>query len=354
MNWFYVKHGAQAGPVDRAELDRLAQTGEVTRETLVWMQGMASWQPYATVAGNPPPPPAPLAPGLVRCAECGQGFPPEQLITLAGRTVCGACKPVAVQKFQEGVVSFGRTVDAEELWQRVQQRGFDFTIGSVLSRSWELVKSNYWPCVGVTLLCYVVMMGAGQVPLLGILAAFLVQPQIMAGLYWYFLRQFRGEGATVNDSFAGFRRGYGQQALYMVVVFGIILGVVILCAVPMVLIMAATSKSHSDSSFAIWGAVALLIPMMLVMWYFMVCWIFTPILILDKGLDALAAMKLSRRVVRLRFWKLVGLFFVTGMICMLGLLALIIGAIFLLPLFFAALSRVYEDAFGEEGPVLQG
>jgi hypothetical protein len=314
------------------------------------MQGMAAWQPYSTVSSKPVAPISTLEPGLVRCAECGQGFPPEQLITLAGRSVCGACKPLAVQKFQEGVVSFGREVDAEELWQRVQRRDFDFTIGSVFSRAWALLSSNYWPCMGVTLLCYVVMMGASQVPFLGLLGAFLVQPQMMAGLYWYYLKQFRREGATVNDSFAGFRRGYWQQALYVLVLFAIIFGVILLIGLPLALVAGFLTKTHHDSLMALFVFIGI-VPMVLAMWYFMACWIFAPLLILDKGLTAMAAMKLSRRVVSLRFWKLFGLFFLTGLITMAGLFALFIGIIFTLPFFFAILARVYEDAFGDDEPV---
>lgn len=217
MNWFYAtKEKTQAGPVDQTTLEGLLRSGTISSDTLVWQQGMDAWKPYSTLFGSAS---SSSAAGGTRCAECDQEFPPDQLIALAGRSVCATCKPVAIQKLQEGVVSFGSPVDAGELWQKVQQRGFDFTLSSVLSRSWNMVKANYWPCVGVTLLCYLIMMGAGQIPLLGLLAIFLVQSQIMAGLNWYLLKQFRGESATLNDAFAGFRRGYGQQALYMLIFF---------------------------------------------------------------------------------------------------------------------------------------
>lgn len=352
MNWFYAtKDQTQAGPVDETTLSSLLGSGTITAETLIWKQGMASWQPYATVFS--PPPQTAVAPGTSRCAECGQAFPPEQLILLAGRPVCGACKPIAVQKFQEGVVSFGSPVDADELWRKVEQRGFDFTIGSVLSRSWNLVKGNLWPCIGVTLLCYLIMMGAGQIPILGLLAVFFVQSQMMAGLSWYFVKQFRGEGATLNDSFEGFRRGFGQQALYMLILMGLFLGVMLIMGVLAAIIVPLISNlGKSGSESMVFGILAIaFIPAIFVMWYLVLCWIFTPLLILEKGLKATAAMNLSRKVVHLRFWKLLGLFLVLGLLGLAGTLALIVGLIFVLPVAFAAISRVYEDAFGDEGPV---
>lgn len=70
-------------------------------------------------------------------------------------------------------------------------------------------------------------------------------------------------------------------------------------------------------------------------------------LILDKGLNALPALKLSRRVIRLRFWKVFGLFFVLGLLAIAGMFALCIGFLVVIPVAFAVIARLYEDAFGE-------
>lgn len=358
MNWFYsTKEKTQAGPVDESVLEELFRSGAITGQTLVWKEGMTDWAPYSSVLPLPSASQAAAVTrsGTARCAECGQSFPPDQLISLGGRTICGGCKPVAVQKLQEGAVNFGQTVDPEVLWQQIRQRGYDFTIGSTISRSWKLVTGNLWPCIGVTLLCYLIMVGAQQIPILGLFAMFLVQPQIMAGLNWYFLKQFRGQPATLNDGFEGFRRGYGQQAIYMLIVFAIIFGAIFLCAIPAAIIIPIMASAAEKSGDGIsWIAIAVMFviftPIILAIWYFMICWFFTPLLILDKGLKATAAMKLSRRVVQLHFWKIVLLFIVIGLMCLVSLLALIVGIIFMLPIAFAALSRLYEDAFGEDRP----
>lgn len=346
MNWFYAtKEKTQAGPVDETALAELLRSGTITPGTLIWKQGMDDWKPYSSLFGATTP--TSLS-GQSQCAECGQEFAPDKLVQIGGRTVCAGCKPVAVQKLQEGVVSFGASVTMEELWQRVQQRGFDFQAGAMISESWKLVKGNLWPCIGVTLLCYLIMVGAGQIPLLGLLAAFFVQTQIMSGLNYYFLKQFRGEEANLNDAFTGFRRGFWQQALYMVIVMGVFIVLMLAMMIPAFVIAFATSggKSPNEGPFVI-ALVIAMIPFALAVWYLMLSWIFAPLLIVDKGLKAVEAMKLSWRVVRLRFWKLLGLFFLVGLLCMAGFLALIVGAIFVLPLAFATISRAYEEAFGE-------
>jgi uncharacterized RDD family membrane protein YckC len=52
MNWYYAKEGQQTGPVDEAALNDLVRTGVIREDTLVWREGMPSWQPYATARGT--------------------------------------------------------------------------------------------------------------------------------------------------------------------------------------------------------------------------------------------------------------------------------------------------------------
>lgn len=62
--WHIAKEGAAQGPYGRGHLGRLVAEGGVTRETLVWAQGMDGWKPAGEVAElaqlftvMPPPPP---------------------------------------------------------------------------------------------------------------------------------------------------------------------------------------------------------------------------------------------------------------------------------------------------------
>ena len=56
MNWYYAVGHQQQGPVTEAQLRALAKDGVVTPDTLVWREGLASWQPWRTVAGAGLPP----------------------------------------------------------------------------------------------------------------------------------------------------------------------------------------------------------------------------------------------------------------------------------------------------------
>jgi hypothetical protein len=69
VRYFVALNNQQAGPFDAARLAELARTGQLTRETLVWKEGMGAWGPagqiqelVALFGGPPPIPPGGGAP----------------------------------------------------------------------------------------------------------------------------------------------------------------------------------------------------------------------------------------------------------------------------------------------------
>lgn len=72
MLWYYAKNDQRFGPVEEAELHRLAAAGQLSPTDLVWRQDLPDWKrageveglfpAAARVAMPPPPPPAAFAP----------------------------------------------------------------------------------------------------------------------------------------------------------------------------------------------------------------------------------------------------------------------------------------------------
>jgi hypothetical protein len=92
----YSLNGQQRGPVSEDQLRQMIATGTISPDTLVWREGMADWQPLASVVSG--------ISSTVRCSVCGQMFPPDQTLTIGGKVVCANCKPRFVQGMREGVV----------------------------------------------------------------------------------------------------------------------------------------------------------------------------------------------------------------------------------------------------------
>jgi uncharacterized membrane protein len=76
-------------------------------------------------------------------------------------------------------------------------------------------------------------------------------------------------------------------------------------------------------------------------------WVFTFALIIDRGLGFWEAMETSRQVVMQRIWRVLGLLFVSGLIGILGVLALGIGIFVAVPVGMGMVACAYEDLFGE-------
>lgn len=72
--WYVSVEGQQHGPYSGEQLVSFTQSGNITRESMVWTDGMAEWLPAARIEGlfaAAAPAPAPV---LVRPATAGTGF----------------------------------------------------------------------------------------------------------------------------------------------------------------------------------------------------------------------------------------------------------------------------------------
>jgi uncharacterized RDD family membrane protein YckC len=120
MKWYYADSGRQVGPVEESVLDDLVRQGVVRDETLVWCEGMASWQRHGAVrgassSGSGPapsaPPPTPVAPALGAdtryCSECGRAVPASQLTSYGDVSVCAQCQPAYAQRLSGATRHFG-------------------------------------------------------------------------------------------------------------------------------------------------------------------------------------------------------------------------------------------------------
>ncbi|MFY9825171.1 MAG: GYF domain-containing protein [Thermoanaerobaculia bacterium] len=62
MMWYYRRGEAQLGPVSWEDLVNAARTGGLGSGDLVWTDGMAQWQPAATIPGLLPQTPVAMPP----------------------------------------------------------------------------------------------------------------------------------------------------------------------------------------------------------------------------------------------------------------------------------------------------
>jgi len=221
------------------------------------------------------------------------------------------------------------------------ERDYELDIGSCISRSWELVRKNFWPVVGVSLLVVIAIAVINQVMGLftrsaihamifqhrvsvgGLLIIFLtslasapVYTILIGGLFKYYLKLIRGENAMVGDAFAGFGPSAGQLLLLGLVQYLLVNVGFLLCIIPGI--------------------------------YLSVAWYFATPLVIDGRLGFWDAMELSRKVVSKHWFIVFGFLLVVGLITACGILACCIGVFVSIPVGFVAVMYAYEDIFGRQ------
>ncbi|MEW6303188.1 MAG: GYF domain-containing protein [Verrucomicrobiota bacterium] len=350
MNWYYAEGTQQTGPITEADLDALFASGRINAATLVWREGMANWQPYGQVKPVPAGAPA----GTVACSQCGGSFPPDEVIQYGGLAVCATCKPVFLQRLKEGASVAGSVPGGQLSPEEILARDYEIRIGDTISRSWTLVKDNFWPAVGAVFFVFLLLMGVGLIPRVGSFVQVVLQGPLTGGVYYFFLKLLRGEDASIGDAFSGF----GPRFLHLMLVHVTTIVFAVLCFLPMIICLVALGLSVGASGgrglgsagSAMIGAVVLfgLIGVIGAV-YLGTCWTFALTLVMDRGMSFWEAMQLSRRVVQKEWFMVFLLLVVAGIVAVLGILGCGVGIIVTLPIYNAAIAVAYEDIFSARG-----
>jgi len=179
-------------------------------------------------------------------------------------------------------------------------------------RSWALLRSDFWPLVGVSALMIALFGVCGYTQHIGL---FFVSPlfggALSGGWYYYFLLRIRGQPATAADAFGGFTRAF-----------------VTLVATGLLVTLLVTL-----------GLCLLIIPGI----YLGVAYAFAYILATDQRLGVWEAMETSRRVITRQWWRVLGLLLLGIPFFLLGIAALGVGIFVAIPLMVGAVAYAYED-----------
>jgi uncharacterized membrane protein len=215
---------------------------------------------------------------------------------------------------------------------------YELDIGGCFSRSWELVKSNFWPVIGVNALIFFILIGFNQItglftgPIIqGMIRQHAVSPGgifivvlvsivsapvymvLMAGLMMYFLKLIRGEPATIGDAFAGFGPMIGQLVLLGLVTNLLALIGYALCIIPGI--------------------------------FLQVAWLFSVPLVIDRRMNFWDAMELSRKMVCKHWFIVFAFLIIYGLVGLAGVIACCIGILVTIPIGFGAWMYAYETIF---------
>ena len=212
-----------------------------------------------------------------------------------------------------------------------------------IKAGWELIRSQYWLFVGMTVVGIII---GSVVPL------WILMGPMMCGIYLALFQTRRGQPIEFGLLFKGFDY-FGDAViatlLHMIPLVIVIAPAYILYIVGMFGMMASSQNGQPDPAamlgfFAVFGVVFLVI--MLLMIVLSVVFAFAYPLIVDRRLKGFDAVKLSIRAGFANFWRLLGMMFLTGLLTFVGVLFCYVGAFFVMPIGIAAIAAAYEQVFG--------
>ena len=229
-------------------------------------------------------------------------------VKTAVETIAGSATPAAFG----GDPAQGGRVNPEAFIEEALARDYTLDIGRCLSRGWTLVRSDFWPLVGITALVLVLLSAVSSSEKTSVLGMLLGGP-LFGGLWFHFLKKLRGELVSVETAFAGF----SSRFLHLVL------------------------AGFVTDLLTMLGLLCLLVPGI----YLLVAWNFTLPLVIDQRLDFWAAMRLSRKMITKHWWKFFWFLALLVAIDLAGAACFCVGFFVAFPVTFAALVCAYEDTF---------
>lgn len=216
-----------------------------------------------------------------------------------------------------------------------------------LGRAFELWKTHLLPLVGVTLLVLLAQSLAGLIPIVGLLSGLLLKGVFYGGLYYYYLGLKRGQRREVGDAFAGFTKAFVPLMLATIFVTLLSLAIALPFFAPWIVfaVKVMLNGINHGVTFPTPNAWMILLTLagLPVIIYITTAWSFTFLLVIDQGLSPWTAMEVSRRVVSHQWFRVFLVILLGGIIAALGIIGLIIGIVFTLPLAFASVVCAYES-----------
>jgi hypothetical protein len=250
--------------------------------------------------------------------------------------------------------------------EQLQQSKGTFSISEALSDGWNLVSKYLGYYIGAGVLTVVIGMGVGFIPVVGGIAnSLVISPCFMASAILITWHIAKGYGwSDFGKMFKGF--DYAQPVIISnLIQAALTFGLAALCffsVVPEIMELyemsqGADAYQNKDEMIAIIKSIFLTPKTFLLFGFFILAtliisaiWAFKYHFIVVYNMQAWPAMELSRKVCTPNLPKLVGLFFILGIILIVSFIPCGIGALFSLPLSIGAVYSAFAQITGSSQP----
>ena len=227
---------------------------------------------------------------------------------------------------------------------------------------WRFMKKDFWQHWVLAFVFLLLLMASGFVPF----GQFIAGPPLAAGFMYVLMQRIDGRASGVGGLFEGFKQRFAQSivSLLPVLIVWFVLTIIYLAAY-FILVFPVLMSAGPDHPPDLERVLSVLLPFIAVtnivsilVNVFLLFFVFAPLAVWDCPRSGWEAAKVSMRMVRDRFWSVLGfgvLGWLIGLLFSLGVIACYIGIFFTAPIamlwFGSALVYLYRSWTGR--PLVQ-
>lgn len=227
-------------------------------------------------------------------------------------------------------------------------------IRACLGAAWRAYRQDPWRITGVVVLTGLAQLLMNNIPLAGLVLAFLLNGPILGGLY-YFCRQSLHHSALGAGDVTGTIRDRFLPCFLATTVSNLLaFGPFLLGVIPAVALAAGVEGMEWNRLVERPGlAAAMALPLLgglLAMLYLLLLWSMAVPLAACSSMDFWEAMKTSWHGVRANLLSYLGLLLLLGLLNFLGILCLVVGLFITIPITLLATMAAYDHIFQSGTP----
>lgn len=227
------------------------------------------------------------------------------------------------------------------------QGGLD--LRSCLGTAWRAYRQDPWRITGVVVLTFLVQFLMNNIPVIGLILAFLLNGPVLGGLYFFCHRSLHGASAGTGDVTATIRERFLPCFLATTVSNLLAFGPFLLGLIPAVALATGMETLDPAKLLERPGLAALMaLPLLggaFAMFYLLLLWSLAVPVAACSSMDFWEALKTSWHGVRANLFRYFGLVLALAFFNLLGVLCLVIGLFVTVPLTLLATMAAYDQIF---------
>ena len=225
----------------------------------------------------------------------------------------------------------------------------DLGVRDCLAVAWRAYRQDPWRITGVVVLTFLAQFLMNNIPMAGLILAFLLNGPILGGLCYFCRQALQGNAAGVGDVTATIRQRFLPCFLATTVSNLLAFGPFLLGLIPALALAAGAEGMDWSKLLQRPGlAVAMALPVFggsLAMLYLLLLWSLAVPLAACSSLDFWEALRTSWHGVRANLFRYFLLLVVLTFLNLLGILFLVIGLFVTIPLTLLASMAAYDHIF---------